>query len=461
MGTVLRLSADAAAQEGFRGPAQGWYANEKPATHWSATSNVVWKARLPGWSNGSPVPAGDVVFVCAEPFTLLCLRARDGQAVWQVTNDYRQVLSPEQSRLLESERAKAQESEALLRKARERFEGLARELSTAEDREKVKAQVADATGLLVELGRKWEPTPVERKFRLPPTHGATGYTTATPVSDGVRVWAMFGNGVCACYEMDGRRRWIRDLERPTQGHGHTASPVLAAGKLVVTVNDIHILDASTGEPVARVPAKPRFGTPVVTRSRGVVLLMTADGQAVDLAAGKSLVTGLSGPEFNSPVADSERVYFFDGDQARAFALPAGDAIAETKPDGGKPARKVEPVWRGATAKDRYYSSPVCGNGAVCGLNARGVLTVLDAKTGQKVVEKDLKTGGTCYPSLSMVGSYLFATSDQGLTVVLDAAHDYAEVARNSLGAMRSSLAFAGNRVYVRTMDTLFCIGAAN
>lgn len=49
-------------------------------------------------------------------------------------------------------------------------------------------------------------------------------------------------------------------------------------------------------------------------------------------------------------------------------------------------------------------------------------------------------------------------TDNGHTLVLEPGREYKEVAHNSLETFRSSLVFAGKRLYVRTIKGLWCIG---
>src|SRR5690349_5743313 len=59
-------------------------------THWSATSNIVWKAEVPGLGHASPIVWRDRLFtVTAIPDSqsraLLCLDRASGKILWQKT----------------------------------------------------------------------------------------------------------------------------------------------------------------------------------------------------------------------------------------------------------------------------------------------------------------------------------------------------------------------------------------
>ncbi len=64
----------------------------------------------------------------------------------------------------------------------------------------------------------------------------TGHAAATPVTDGERVVAMFGNAGAVCYDMDGRQLWRRELGRFESELGLASSPVIH-GDLVLLLCD--------------------------------------------------------------------------------------------------------------------------------------------------------------------------------------------------------------------------------
>jgi len=80
---------------GWRSNGSGVHPDANPPTVWSTQKNVVWTTKLPSRSNAQSVVAGDRIFICAEPLTLICLNRADGKILWQRTNSYRDVTSEE------------------------------------------------------------------------------------------------------------------------------------------------------------------------------------------------------------------------------------------------------------------------------------------------------------------------------------------------------------------------------
>ena len=111
------------------------------------------------------------------------------------------------------------------------------------DRVLVTAEPAQLVCLDAATGRKlWEQaTGTDQLAQKPadeekPPKAGAGNAAPTPVSDGKMVWAQFGN-IVACYDLEGRRKWIKSVESRPQKmeYGHSASPVLAGDKLILSI----------------------------------------------------------------------------------------------------------------------------------------------------------------------------------------------------------------------------------
>jgi outer membrane protein assembly factor BamB len=71
----------------------------------------------------------------------------------------------------------------------------------------------------------------------PEQSGEYGDATPTPVSDGKSVWVFLGTGVVACYDLEGKRRWIDWFDfRRTTTYARTRSggtPTFSANRMFV------------------------------------------------------------------------------------------------------------------------------------------------------------------------------------------------------------------------------------
>ena len=89
----------------------------------------------------------------------------------------------------------------------------------------------------------------------------------------------------------------------------------------------------------------------------------------------------------------------------------------------------------------------------------GILTVLDAKTGQQIYKVRVGGGGQTFSASPVgVGARVLLLTEEGTTFVLDAGPEYKEIARNDLGEMSlASPAVAGDAIYIRTEPKLYKI----
>ena len=196
----------------FRGPAGSGIGEEpKLPENWSATENVVWKTPIPGKGWSSPVVWADRIFITS-------------------------VLSS-----VEPEPPK-----------KGLYFGGNRKAPTEEHRWMV--YCLDWT-----TGRvRWE-REVHRGVPASDRHLKNTYASETPVTDGDRVYAYFGNLGLFCFDLDGKLMWSQKWGsfQTRYGWGTAASPVLHMERLyIVSDNDEHsfivALDKRTGQQIWKV-----------------------------------------------------------------------------------------------------------------------------------------------------------------------------------------------------------------
>lgn len=447
--TGLLTTLAAAEVIGWRTDGTGRYPDATPPTTWSKDVGVVWATPLPGKSNSLPVIVGDRLFVCGEPTDLFCLSLADGQVLWQKSNAYENVLSAEDVATMNADRAAAAPLREELKTAGDALKTARDEAAKDPNNEELKAAVTAAQQKIDALNKQLEPL---LRWESPPTHDWNGYSSATPVTDGQHVWVSFGNGVVACYDLQGNRKWARFVEKPNHGWGVSASPVLAAGRLLVNLLNTTALDPTTGETVWTAPTGMYWGTPVVTNLGDVPVAFTPFGQVLRLSDGKVLQQNLFRLDFNSPVLEGDTVYY---GQIPGSASQAGQAFK--LPEAAGEELQLKGSWRGRD--ERFYSSPVLHEGLIYMANQLDTLICADAATGQVAYYQKLGLGGQVFASLCLAGEYLYVMSDNGNAVVVKPGRTYEEVARNALGdTVRSTPVFAGSRMYVRGYKQMWCLG---
>lgn len=273
-----------------------------------------------------------------------------------------------------------------------------------------------------------------------------GLTTATPVTDGSTVYAVFANGIVRAVDLSGKPKWTAfiDAEQSTS-YGRSASPVLVGGKLIVHMTHLYAFDPATGKPLwVNTDAKCTYGTPAGFKDA----LVTSGGDVVRGGDGKGLNSGV-GPAFHtSPVVHGGLLYFGDR-EVRAVRLDA--------------AFKDKDEWSGQLPSD-VFGSPLLHDGLLFTVTGKGVLFAFDAQGGKPVIEArelfgDEAGAEAVYASLALAGKHLFLASTLGEVVVLEATREARVVARNKMkDGTGSTPVFSGPRMFLRDGDTLFCIG---
>jgi outer membrane protein assembly factor BamB len=302
-------------------------------------------------------------------------------------------------------------------------------------------------------------------------HPDTGYSTPTPVSDGRFVYAVYGTGVAACFDLDGGRRWVRQIGKPSASCGQVASPLLIGGKVIVhfahptekwpddkkflggipgRLPCLTALNADTGAVVWRATVGAGAGTAVSLRLGADDILATPAGDIVRAADGRLLASGSLLVQYNSPAVEGRTLYFVDPQHDRrctAMRLPG--MIAEPL--------MPEVLWKNDIRKTRGFSTPLCHEGVVYAVGENSILTALDADTGERLYEQTISGDGAPFTSVVRAGATLFAGRQNGVLVAFKPGRKYEEAGRFSLGALRSTPFFRGNRMYVRTLEHVYCI----
>ncbi len=444
--TTLTLPIIAAEQQaGWRGDGTGAYPDAKPVMAWSQEKNVIWKTPMAKFSNSLPIMLNGKLYVGSEIDKLVCLDAATGKILWEKSNSEDEILTSEQraervkiTKQLQPVKAQKKAIDREYNKARRAYR------KNRKDKELGK-KVRELKKQRRELEKKLAPL-----FQfMPKIHKVTGYSTPTPVTDGKNIYTCYGTGLAAAYTPDGKRLWLKVIEKPTNQFGYSSSPVFAGGKSIVAYKHIIALDPQTGKEIWKVPSKYRWGTPLGTTIGDKEVIITPNGEIIRATDGVLLSKSLPSLQYNSAMIHKGIVYTYNKDKARAHRLPA-------KADAGA---TTELLWEVPITSDRYYGSPVTDGKTVYCITRAGKLTALDLKTGKKLFERKMKLGkGTNYPSPTIAGNTLFISNDNGRTAVLKLDAAGSLIGENSLPPFRSSPVFIGNRMYIRTLGGMYCIG---
>ena len=230
---------------GWRGDGTGHFPGATPPTTWSRSEkgerkNILWEAKLPCYSWSTPIVVGDKVFTRSEPYDLICLDKYTGKILWVRSHPPIVAVTPDEKKANPAFR-EIEPLVAELQKLNDAFAagGWNKELYKA--KHDLQKQIDD-------LSAK-----ADRKYKLPPemyVESWSGYTGATPCSDGQSVFVSSGCGITACYDLNGKRKWERfeNVNRVWGEHGVACSPAPPSGSMPIRTPAPRMAAMSTALP---------------------------------------------------------------------------------------------------------------------------------------------------------------------------------------------------------------------
>jgi outer membrane protein assembly factor BamB len=394
----------------WRGPlGTGEAPHAKPPLEWSETKNLRWKVPIPGVGKSTPVVWNDLVFVTsAIPKTPTKPGAAD--AVHQF----------------------------------------------------VLFAVSRADGKV-----KWQKT-VHEGQPHEGTHQDGTFASGSALTDGKRVYAYFGSRGLYAFDFTGKPLWDKQFGQmqTRNGFGEGNSPALYGDTMVIIwdhegTDHIIAVDTATGKEKWRTERDEptTWATPHIVVHEGraqAVVPGTNKMISYDLATGKIVwqTPGLTLNQIPSAVSGDGMVYAmggFRGNMARAVKL--SDAKGElTGPPGL--------VW--SYDKDTpYVPSPLLYRGGLYFLKTNsGILTYLDAPSGQPKYTERLAGVPNVYASPVAADGRVYVTGRDGTTVVLAAGPKLEVLATNVLqDPMDSSPALVDGDVFLRGAKNLYRVAA--
>jgi outer membrane protein assembly factor BamB len=302
---------------------------------------------------------------------------------------------------------------------------------------------------------------------------AHGYASHTPVSDGKIVYAFFGKSGVHAFDTDGKKLWNAEVgkESDPAKWGSSSSPIVYKNTVIITASAesqaIVGLDKATGKELWRQEAKGldgMWGTPTLVDVDGnrtdLVMCVAKEMWGLDPNSGKlRWYADATGAEqaYSSVVLDGSRVYAFTGRGGGSIAIDAG---------GSGDVSESNTVWEGSTTAS--FASPV-RHKSILYVVSRGVVYVVDAKTGDRVQQLRLRgarqTGGRMgsldYPSPVVVGDRMFYLNGSGQMFVFAVGDELKQIAINQVTAdkedFRGTPAVSNGRMILRSSKYLYCV----
>lgn len=398
LATVLPTAALTENWPQWRGPrGDGTSLETRVPIEWSATSNVVWKAPLPGVGHASPIVWGDRLFTVsavkeADDRLLLSFDRQDGKLLWQQVV----VNSPfERKHALNSHASSTPATDGEL------------VFTAFLDVQEVVVAAHDFDGKqrwLVRPGRFTSmhgfcssPVLFEDKVIVNCDHDGDGYIVALARRDGTELWRI------------DRPNKTRSYCPPTIFKADGRTQMVLSGTMCVTSYD------------------PRSGK----------LHWIIDGPTEQFVA--SIV-------YNAPA----KLFFMTG------GYPDHHLLA-IKPDGNGNVTQSHIAWRHERASYvSYVPSPISAGQYFLIVSDTGHACCFEAATGKLAWQEKL---GEHHASLVSANGLVYFLSDKGETTVVRPGPQFDRVARNELGeGCFASPAISQGQIFLRSDRHLWCLG---
>ncbi len=414
----------------WRGPdSMGISKKGNPPLTWSETENIRWKVKLTGdGSNSSPIIWQDQIFFQTAVKT-------------------------------DAEVKPAPSDPGEKPEGKKRFGGWA------------------ATGVyrfnLVSLDRNsgklnWQRT-VREELPHEGHHPDHGFSSFSPVTDGRLIWANFGSRGVYCFDLEGNLKWSRDLGKmnTVMSFGEAGSLAVAGGAVIVVrdhqgESSIVALDKETGEIVWQKnrDEPTSWATPLVVEVDGkkqVVVSATNLIRSYDLKTGGVIWQsgGMTRNVIPTPVTGFGMVYCasgFRGSSLQAIDLHRTGDLTNT--DAVK--------WHVKKATPYVPSLLLYGDKIyVVSVNS-GSISCYNAKTGDAYFVKErLEAIKGIYASPAATAGRVYFVGRNGVTHVIKPSEKLEVLAVNTLeDRFDCSPAFAGDEMFLKGKENLYCIAAS-
>ena len=325
------------------------------------------------------------------------------------------------------------------------------------------------TGAVVHDIKVFQPKEPERINAL------NTYATPSAVVEEGRVYVHFGTYGTACLDSEtGKVLWRRTDLNTVHLQGPASSPVLFEDLIIVhlegtDVQFIAALDKKTGETVWRAdrPSEvyenidPKFFyfakayvTPVIVEVDGKAQLVSNGSQAVsgyDPHTGNELWRVVYGDDNTIARIVSGHGLFF----VICGGLPNRSRLWAIREGGAGDVTDSHVAWKVSEGVG-LSPSPVLVGDLLYMVSERGVLTCLEAKTGETVWSERLS--GRYGASLLYADNRIYVSSEQGKTTVVEHGRTFRVLAVNELDdGVWASPAVAGKSLLLRTKTHLYRI----
>lgn len=301
-------------------------------------------------------------------------------------------------------------------------------------------------------------------------HAFNSYASPTPIIEDGRIYVTFGSPGTACLDTKtGKKIWERRDFVCNHFRGAGSSPILYKNLLIMqydgsdnqfvvaldkktgktvweTKRSIDHKDLKDGKPEADGDYRKAFSTPLIAKIDGKDTLISLGSKALyayEPATGNELWR----VEERKNHSGSSQPAVADGLVYACMGFSKGELLVV------KPGAEPEIVWR-SSRNVSLKPSVIIEKGLLFMLDDGGIVSCLDAKTGDEVWRERVQGNYSASPLL--VGDKLYIFSEEGKGAVLNAGREFKVLATNMLeSGFMATPAIAGKSLYLRTKTHLY------
>jgi len=309
-------------------------------------------------------------------------------------------------------------------------------------------------------------------------HPFNTYASPSPVIEEGLVYVTFGApGTAAIDTQSGKVLWQRRNLKCNHFRGAGSSPILHKNLLIMNFDGsdhqfVIALDKNTGntvwqtkrsvdfqdlgpdgEPQAEGDFRKAFATPHIANIDGKDILLSSGAKAhyaYDPLTGKELWRVEERGQHSAatrPILGQGLIFFPTG-------FSKGQLLA-VKPGGSGVVTDTHVAWRAKRSVPNKPSLLVI-NDLLLMVDDNGFASCLEAKTGKELWQE--RIGGAYSASPIVAEGRIYALSEEGKTVVFEAAREYKKLAENKLAdGFMASPAVSGKALFLRTKKALYRI----
>jgi outer membrane protein assembly factor BamB len=296
-----------------------------------------------------------------------------------------------------------------------------------------------------------------------------GYASSTPATDGERVFVFAGKSGVYAFDLEGKQLWRTSVgtDSAMNNWGSASSPVVFKRKVLVNASaesgKFYALNVEDGEVVWETNASAAYGswaTPVMAIGDDgrdeMIVNVPYEVWSLNPENGKLLWYSEAtdrGPVNPTVVVKDKVVYALGsrGGQSAAIKL------------GGKGDISANIVWRSRV--NSYVPSPIAHGEYLYVVNDQGIMTCLNAKSGEEVYQSRLngvEGRSAVYASPLLADGKIYIPCRRGGVVVVAAGAEFKQLARNVFkedsSLFNACAAVVDNTLLIRSDKYLYRLG---